>query len=88
MRYVAAGADELAPHSEVRSSASEVKRGLVRRNNTSLPGEASSRRVAQPPAGGWFPVKTMTSQASPEVSGLKNQLETCAELEPLTSGLT
>ena len=47
-RYEADGVDELAQHSEVRSSASEVQRGVVRRSNTSLPGEASSRRGAQP----------------------------------------
>ena len=50
-RYKADGVDELAQHSEVLSSTPEVKRGVVRRNNTSLPGEASSRRgcAALPP---------------------------------------
>ena len=45
MCYQADGMDELAQHSEVRSSVSEVKHGVVRRNNTFLPGEASSRAV-------------------------------------------
>jgi hypothetical protein len=43
--YQADGMDELAHPSEVRSSVSEVKHGVVRRNNTFLPGEASSRAV-------------------------------------------
>ncbi len=43
--YQADGMDELAQHSEVRSSVPEVKHGVVRRNNTFLPGEASSRAV-------------------------------------------
>jgi len=55
-RYKADGVDELAPHSEVPSSAPEVKRGVVRRNNTSLPGEASSRAVhADRPRRGMIP---------------------------------
>jgi hypothetical protein len=43
--YQADGMDELAQHSEVQSSVPEVKHGVVRRNNTFLPGEASSRAV-------------------------------------------
>ena len=54
-RYKADGVDELAQHSEVGSSASEVKRGVVRRSNMSLPGEASLRRVAQLSRRGMIP---------------------------------
>ena len=53
--YQADGMDELAQHSEVRSSVPEVKHGVVRRNNTFLPGEASSRRTAQPSGRGMIP---------------------------------
>ena len=43
--YEADGVDELAQHSEVPSSAPEVKREVVRGNNTFLPGEISLREV-------------------------------------------
>lgn len=54
-RYKADGVDELAQHSEVPGSMPEVKRGVVRRNNTSLPGETSSRTVTQPSLRGVIP---------------------------------
>ena len=54
-RYEADGVDKLAQHSEVPSSAPEVKRGVVRRSNTSLPGEASSRAATQPSRRGLIP---------------------------------
>lgn len=54
--YEADGVDKLAKHSEIPSSAPEVKHGVVRRNNTSLPGEASSRAVrADRPRRGMIP---------------------------------
>ncbi len=43
--YKADRADELAQHSEVPSSTLEVKREVVRGNNTFLPGEISLRVV-------------------------------------------
>jgi len=43
--YKADGVDELAQHSEVQSSMPEVKHGVVRGNNTFLPGETSLRAV-------------------------------------------
>ena len=41
--YKADGAGELAPHSEAQGSMPEVNHGVVHRNNTFLPGEASPR---------------------------------------------
>lgn len=70
-RYEADGVDELAQHSEVRSSASEVKRGVVRRNNTPLPGEASSWRVAQPSRRGMIPGESGEESAEVIVVGGK-----------------
>ena len=54
--YQAAGVDERAAYREGRSSAPEVKHGVVRRSITFLPGEASSPTLTWASLRGLIPV--------------------------------